>query len=514
MRNNLVTTTRMTPNTKLKHKNNNLIIWVFLGIVILIIYFIGYSYITNINQSKKTVLNKLSAVVNTASTIIDGDLHAKLSSTYIHKDAISRNEQDSNYYKLHRLLKQLHRVNQLESPIYTMVYNKDKLSFEFIGSSSIYPYYRHTYKLFPADLITFFNTGGTLDVHESENGKWLSAFAPIKNSEGKTVALLQADQSFGGFIKNARIELLQNVILALVIILPFTFLLYAYVKTTLDKEDKNQLILLEKNEHIATQSSFIQENNNKLKAAQLIIEQKNLELNAKVVERTRELTESNEELDTFLYRSSHDVQGPLTTLKGLCQLAKKDVNDPEAAAYVYMINDTTNKLYHTIKSINNVYEIKHKKINAEKLKLKPLIAEVSQALENDMNDKGISLSVEINENLTLYIDREIITLVLTELIKNCIQFNSKLNGESPYIKVMARKLKTKICIEVEDNGLGISQNAEKNLLNMFNKGNETSLGAGLGLYAAKIGVQKLNGRITLSTESDEISSYKIEVPAA
>jgi signal transduction histidine kinase len=504
----------MILNTNIKRRNNNLIIWVFLGIVVLIVYFIGYSYVTNINQSKKTVLNKLSAVVNTASSIIDGDLHYKLSLKYLLKDEITNNDQDSSYYQLHEILKNIHAINNLQSPLYTMVYDNEKSSFEFIGSSSIYPYYRHTYKLFPPDLVTHFDTGATLDVYESENGKWLSAFAPIKSSKGKTIGLIQADQIFEGFIVQARNELFQNIILALLIILPFTFLLFAYVKTTLDKEDKNQHILLEKNNHIASQNSFIQANNNKLKAAQFIIEQKNLELNAKVKERTKELTKSNEELSTFLYRSSHDIQGPLTTLKGLCQLANKDIVDPQASAYVYMINDTTNKLYHTIKSINNVYEIKHKTIKTEKLKLKQLIDHISQSFQNDMDAKGISLNLEIQDNIILLVDKEIMELVLIELIKNSIQFNSRLNGDAPYIRIMAQKYRSSIQIEVEDNGLGISEDTRKILFEMFQKGTEHSDGAGLGLYAAKIGIHKLNGKIHLNTSNTETTSFKIEVPAA
>lgn len=495
-------------------KKNNLIIWVFSGIILLIIYFIGYSYFTNLNQARKSVLDKLSAIVNTTAAVIDGDLHLQLSLNYPVKDDIYTNRQDSNYHALHKLLEQIQTSTNLQSPLYTMVYNPKKSTFEFIGSSSIYPYYRHTYKQFPKELLERLNTGGTLDVHESENGKWLSAFASIKTSHGKVVGLIQADQSFEEFITQARIELFQNIIIALVIMLPFTFLLYAYVKTTLNKEEKSQLILIEKNNHIATQSAFIQENNDKLKVAKILIEQKNVELNAKVQERTQELTAANKELSTFLYRSSHDIQGPLTTLRGLCQLANKDITNPEASAYFYMINDTTNKLYHTIKSINNVYEIKHKEVKAEKLKLKPLITQISETFENDMKDKGISLTIDVQDNLTLSADREIVLLVLSELIKNSIEFNSRLNGKPPYIKIMAKQLENTIQIEIEDNGLGISSDIHHLIFEMFQKGSENSKGAGLGLYAVKIGVEKLNGSINLNTNNSQSTSFKIEVPAA
>ena len=504
----------MLKSPTFKHKNNSLIIWVFSVIVLLIVYFIGYSYFTNINQSRKSVLNKLSAVVNTAATAIDGDLHLELSSNYLFKDDIYTNTQDPSYYALHQLLEHVHNVNDLHSPLYTMVYNQEKSTFEFIGSSSIYPYYRHAYIQFPKELLEQYDSGGTLDVYESENGVWLSAFAPIKNSKDTIVALLQADQNFEEFINQARVELFQNIALALIIILPFTFLLFGYLKTVLNKEERNQLMLLEKNEHIATQNAFIKENNNKLEATQLLIEQKNIDLNAKVNERTQKLTESNKELSTFLYRSSHDIQGPLTTLRGLCQLASKDIDDPKSSEYLYMINDTTNKLYHTIKSINNVYEIRHKEIKIEKLQLEPLIAEIGQTFENEIKDKGISLTIDMQENLSIKVDRQIILLVLEELIKNSIQFNSKLNDQPPYIKISAQQLEKNVHIEVEDNGLGISTDTHDLIFEMFQKGNEHSKGAGLGLYTAKIGVEKLNGSIHLNRGGLNCTSFKIEMPAA
>jgi|GEM_PF-1859867 len=505
---------RMTPDPKIRNKNNNLIIWVFSGIIMLTVYFIGYSYYTNLNQSKKAVLNKLSAIVNTATSVIDGNLHHDLSSKYLTKDAITNNAQDSVYQTLHKLLKQIHLANNLQSPLYTMVYDQQKSTFEFIASSSKHPYYRHTYKQFPMALLEQHDTGGVLDTYESENGQWLSAFAPIKNLEGNVVALIQADQSFGEFINQARIELFQNITLALFMILPFTFLLFAYVKTTLNKEEKNHTILLEKNNQIEVQNAFIQEKNDKLKATKLLIEQKNVALNAEVHKRTKKLIESNEELSTFLYRSSHDIQGPLATLRGLCQLASKDIEDPQASAYVHMINDTTNKIYHTIKSINNVYEIKNKEIKAENVKLKPLINKISEAFEDDIKDKGITLSIDIHDNLSILADREIALLVLTELIKNSIQFSSRLNGKLPYIRIIAQQINEQIQIEIEDNGIGIHADTDHLIFEMFQKGTEHSKGAGLGLYVAKIGVEKLKGSIHLNTDNPHFTSFRIVMPTA
>jgi signal transduction histidine kinase len=504
----------MIPNTKIWNKNNNLIIWVFSGIIILTIYFIGHSYSINLSQSKKAVLDELSAIVNTAASMMDGDLHQQVSSKYLVKDAITSNTQDSSYQTLHEILKQIHSVNKLQTPLYTMVYNPQSAIFEFICSSSQAPYYRHGYRRFPKKLLADKNIGGTLDVYASETGYWLSAFAPIKDSSGNVVGLIQADHTFVAFFYEAKVELIKNISLALLIMLPFTFLLFAYMKRTLSSEKDNHAILLEKNTQIALQNTFIQENNNKLKASKIIIEQKNIELNAQVHERTKKLLEANSELSTFLYRSSHDIQGPLSTLRGLCQLAKKEVGDPQASEYVKMINDTTNKIYHTIKSISNVYEIKRKEIQSENIMLKPLMTEVSKIFEREMKDKEIAISIDIHDNLSVRGDREITLLVLSELIKNSIQFSASSHGKAAYIKVLAQESNGDIQIEIEDNGIGIPLEVHHLIFEMFQRGNTYSKGAGLGLYTAKIGIEKLNGSIQLITDNPNITSFRIIVPAA
>lgn len=497
-----------------RKRSNRLMGLMFSGILLLVIYFIVYSYITELTNSKEAVLDRLKSIALTSSLMIDGDLHLELSQTYLNKNDIVRNDEITLYSRLHETLENIRRTNNLTSAVYTLVYNQSKQQFEFIGTSSQYPYYRHSYEKFPETLLSNMNTGGVINEYESENGKWLSAFAPIKDNNGKTVALIQVDQDFGDFIMSARITLLKNSLIALIIILPFTFLLFAYIKATLDKEEHQKQMLADKNEEIQTQNEFIRENNNKLAAAKLLIEQKNEELNIKVEERTKELKDANYELHSFLYRSSHDMQGPLTTLMGLNQLASSEVQDSKALGYIYMINDTTKKLYNTIRSITNVYEIKNKPTINEHIEIDPLIQNLIIRFKKELDEKGIRLINELQPNLKAKADREILIMVISELFKNGIEFNSALNGESPYIRISGSQTDKYVSISIEDNGIGINPESRDLIFEMFQKGSESSQGAGLGLYAAKTGMNKLKGFISLNTNIAERTSFELKLPAA
>lgn len=87
-----------------------------------------------------------------------------------------------------------------------------------------------------------------------------------------------------------------------------------------------------------------QKHNNALSEAKRIIERQNKELiktneelDNRVREKTIDLVDSNtmlqdvnEELDNYIYRTAHDIRGPLVTLKGVCNVAQMDVKDPLA----------------------------------------------------------------------------------------------------------------------------------------------------------------------------------------
>ena len=66
--------------------------------------------------------------------------------------------------------------------------------------SSDIQYYKHAYISHPKELLMFYDDGAMLPSYKDEHGIWLSAFAPIKNSQGQTVAVVQVDEHFDTFL--------------------------------------------------------------------------------------------------------------------------------------------------------------------------------------------------------------------------------------------------------------------------------------------------------------------------
>ncbi len=484
---------------QLKAANSRLVAAVFTAILILIAYFVANSYYNSLAKSKAEVLERLRAIAFTSVWLINGDDHESLANNLMTKDAIISNEQNGIYKTLHTILKTVHATNHLESPLYTIVYYARDSTFHFIGTSSDKPYYRHSYKNYPKDLFKNYKTGGILDIYYDENGIWLSAFAPLKNSQGEVVALLEADENFEAFVAKAKRELLRNTLISLLIVLPFGLVLFRYLSNTLRKQAQDQATLLNQKEEIESQ-------NEEIKTQSDFIEKQNKELDQRVRERTFELETLNKELSNFLYHSSHDVQAPIATLKGLESLAIQETKEPLTKEYLLLIRGTTTKLERMVKTIQLVHHIKTSQLFVEKINLHETI----QSIYNSYQQGNTHLEIDIPANFTCSIDIELFKTAINELLKNSLQYNE--GDRNLRIKISGFPTENCFNLLIEDSGIGIRPETKKDLFTMFKRGSEKSTGIGLGLYIAQICIEKMSGSVYTIESNKAGAHFQISLP--
>ena len=161
-------------------------------------FFIINGYFHEVDLYEKLELQKLKAITASVSQQIDGDQLEKLLEDHPWQDDITSSTEDSNYYQIQNILANAKQVNELNSNIYTLSFDEDEEVFRYgVFSDSIY--FRHKYELFPIVLKESYENGNVIEKYETENGEWISAFHPIKNSQGTTVSVLQADICFDEF---------------------------------------------------------------------------------------------------------------------------------------------------------------------------------------------------------------------------------------------------------------------------------------------------------------------------
>ena len=226
-----------------KNAATRLLMLVF-GILMLIsAVVVIYTYYSQIDLYEEKELAKLSGIATTMAIQIDGSAHEVLFDRYTSRDEIKTNDQSVLYHEIWKILKETQKANEIETSIYTLVYKPEKDIFNYGVNSGDNPFYRHEYVQYPQVLLDKYDEGGTIPVYETENGVWLSAFAPIKNLRGNTVALVQVDERFEKFIAQAREVVFKELIVIIIIILLIGVFLFFAMRNILQKEEdmKNQM---------------------------------------------------------------------------------------------------------------------------------------------------------------------------------------------------------------------------------------------------------------------------------
>ncbi|WMJ74518.1 HAMP domain-containing sensor histidine kinase [Cytophagaceae bacterium ABcell3] len=205
-----------------------------------------------------------------------------------------------------------------------------------------------------------------------------------------------------------------------------------------------------------------------------------------------ELLDTNKELNTLLYKASHDLKAPVSTSYGLLNLLKVIDNRDEFPLYISMIESTLGKLDLILKELTKIVSIKQEKeLVFEDIVVRGLCSEVWRKFKPLTSDFRTSFCVDVEH---VHSNQELLSLVLEKVIGNAIKYKVK-EGASLALKVFEEKGYIKF--EVKDNGEGIEPSLLPHVYDMFYKGNTNSKGSGMGLYIAKGALKRLGGGIEI-----------------
>ncbi len=252
------------------------------------------------------------------------------------------------------------------------------------------------------------------------------------------------------------------------------------------------------------------ENYNIIKSYEALSQIESLEREAKSQKEKNEIVErKNAELDSFFYRVSHDLKGPISSLLGLNGIVNLDVKDPVALNLFNMYHSQAVRMNDIVMGLINLTEIK----NTEKLKSKidfdKLVDECVNSCRYLPNFNNVKVQKEI-EVFDFYSEWAIINTILQNLIENAIKYSS--TDRSALVHIVVTKEIDSVGISVQDNGQGIALNHQSNIFNMFYRANDRAQGTGLGLYILKRAVERLNGTIELSSIPNEGSNFLVKLP--
>lgn len=253
------------------------------------------------------------------------------------------------------------------------------------------------------------------------------------------------------------------------------------------------------------------------KKANLLLQQKNDEIsrqNVEIQEQAQQLSELNNLKDKLFSIISHDLRSPLGSLVTLLNLTQQGYFTEEG--FKEVIDELSKNVGYTSELLENL--LKWAQSQMQGLKVTPSyfklheVAESKFALYSEQaQNKGITLSNMINDDIMAYADSAMIELVFRNLIANAIKFCD--SGST--IMASASILNDNVLVSVTDTGTGISP---ENLEKLFGReifstrGTSNEKGTGLGLLLCKDFVNLNGGTIWAKSVHGVGSEFFFTIP--
>ena len=269
------------------------------------------------------------------------------------------------------------------------------------------------------------------------------------------------------------------------------------------------------------------------------IEQRSLELEHQVSERTHELAESNQQLQIakdgaekarriaefanqaksiFLANMSHELRTPLNAILGFSNVMLHDPSMPQAQQENLRIINNSGE--HLLTLINDILDIA--KIEAGQVKLEnapfdlgAMVRDVTDMMRIRADNKDLQLKVDQTSLFPRYIvgDEARLRQILVNLVGNAIKFTDQ--GGVVIRLGTTQDSTSRLLIEVEDSGRGIMPEEQKHIFDPFVQAGpqrEDSKGTGLGLSITRQFVAMMGGHIGLDSVPGKGSLFRVELP--
>jgi PAS domain S-box-containing protein len=224
------------------------------------------------------------------------------------------------------------------------------------------------------------------------------------------------------------------------------------------------------------------------------------------------LRRANEDLESFAYSASHDLQEPLRMITIYSQLLVsifKGQVDDKADICVNYITDGTRRMTELLADLLAYTAVDSKTVDdAEVMDLNLVFQEVTRGMEVAIAESGATIT---SEHLpTVNGHRAHFVQLFQNLISNCIKYRSQ---RPCHIHVSAQQEGGNWSIAVTDNGMGIAPQYHERVFGVFKRLHGKKIpGTGIGLAICQRVVERYKGRIWVESELDKGATFLFTLP--
>jgi two-component system, chemotaxis family, sensor kinase Cph1 len=234
------------------------------------------------------------------------------------------------------------------------------------------------------------------------------------------------------------------------------------------------------------------------------------------IQTNKELTQTNEDFETFSYSISHDLRAPLRRIEEFSEILKNQFGEAlgnEGNQLIDAIKGNASKMNQLIADLLAYTRAGRKNLTINAVSLETVVMEEVKPLMEEALRQGRSIKLQINGNLpNVMADKVALTIIMKNLLSNAFKYSA--NSCPAEIEVGGERSNEFTTFYVKDNGIGFDMRNAGLIFRIFHRlvNEEEYMGTGIGLAIVKRIVERHGGTISVDSFPGKGTSFLVRLP--
>ena len=237
--------------------------------------------------------------------------------------------------------------------------------------------------------------------------------------------------------------------------------------------------------------------------------------NRELHDTNQRLSRTNADLDTFVYTASHDLKAPIANIEGLLMALRHDLpasvlEGPLVPRLLDLMQGSVARFQQTIGHLTDISQLQSAEAT-ETVDLAALIQGVRLDLGPLIESAAATLVVRVAGCEAVYVAPKTLRSVVYNLLSNAVKYRAP--DRPAEVELRASCAGGQMVLDVQDNGLGLSEGQQAQLFGMFRRLHTHVEGSGVGLFMVKRLIENAGGSIAVRSQVGVGTTFTVTLPA-